>query len=137
MKRIHINTHDATHVNVPIHATQNGKTLDDYSVEDFVGDAVIFETPQDIEPGIGLIFRHQNIDMELAKMIAEKKPKFIGLASTFEFDESVEKYLLAEGIISFERLANTEKLANKFKFYGVPLPIKASDGSPVRAFAIY
>jgi kynurenine formamidase len=44
--------------------------------------------------------------------------------------------LLEAGIISFENLANTEKLPRAFTFYGMPLNIKDSDGSPIRAFAL-
>ncbi|USN57794.1 MAG: cyclase family protein [Candidatus Peribacteria bacterium] len=48
MRRIEMNTHDATHVNVPIHATKNGKTLDNYSLDNFIGEAVKYECDDDI-----------------------------------------------------------------------------------------
>ena len=32
MKRIHISSHDGTHVNAPIHCSEDGKSLDDYEV---------------------------------------------------------------------------------------------------------
>lgn len=63
-------------------------------------------------------------------------PKFIGLSEKFEFDIAIEKLLLEKGIISYENLTNTKSLPESFTFYGVPLNIKESDGSPVRAFAI-
>ena len=74
--------------------------------------------------------------MELAKIIVEKKPKFVGLSSNFEFDEEVERFLLENEIICFERFANTEKLPKRFFFHGAPLKIKNGDGSPIRAYAI-
>lgn len=136
MKRIHINLHDGTHVNVSIHGTNNGSTLDAYVLNDFIGPSVLYKNRDDIKTGVGVVFTDQNIDWKIAKLIVEQKPKFVGLSAKFEFAVDVEKYLLEKGIISFERLANTQKLPPKFEFYGVPLNIKETDGSPVRAFAI-
>ncbi len=76
--------------------------------------------------------------MELAKIIAKKKPAFAGLSEKFDFDLEAERYLLEQGIISFEKLTNCEQLPRNetFTFYGIPLNIKDADGSPVRAFAV-
>ncbi len=134
MKRIHINGHDGTHVNVPRHCKNDGKTLDDYKVQDFCGECVIYESLEDIQSNQGVIFR-QDITMILAQVIVKKKPPFIGLSSEFEIDEDVEKILLGNDIICFERLANTENLPKSFFFHGAPLKIKEGDGSPVRAYA--
>ena len=73
--------------------------------------------------------------MDLAQVIVKKRPPFIGLSSEFEIDEDVEKNLLKNDIICFERLANTENLPKSFFFHGAPLKIKEGDGSPVRAYA--
>ncbi|HET7099287.1 MAG TPA: cyclase family protein [Patescibacteria group bacterium] len=136
MKRLHINLHDGTHLNVPIHGTKNGRILDSYKLEDFIGKCRLYKKTGDIQKGIGIIFGDKNIDWEMAKIIAKKLPKFVGLSSAFEFDVDIEKFLLEKGIISFERLANTDKLPSEFVFYGVPLKIKDGDGSPIRAFAV-
>lgn len=136
MKRVNINLHDGTHLNVPIHGTKEGRILDSYSIEDFIGKCTIYKKAEDIQNGIGIIFSDQNINLDIAKIIIKNKPKFVGLSSKFEFDVDIEKLLLEKGIISFERLSNTNKLPSEFTFYGVPLKIKDGDGSPVRAFAI-
>ena len=136
MKRIHLNLHDGTHVNIPIHGTKNGKNLDSYKVDDFIGESFLFKSEKDIKMGYGIIFNDKNIDWNIAKIIIKRKPKFIGLSEKFEFDITIEKLLLEKGIISFENLTNTEKLPQEFTFYGVPLNIKEADGSPVRALAI-
>jgi len=137
MRRIKMNSHDGTHINVPIHGTKNGKNLDDYEILDFMGLSVLFENEQDIQKDIGLIFNKKNINWDIAKKIVEIRPKFIGLPAKFEFDIEIEKYLLEEDIISFERLTNTEKLPKKFIFHGVPLKILKGDGSPIRAYATF
>ena len=133
MKRIHINGHDGTHVNMPIHCVKNGKTLDDFKIENFCGDCVLYNDDLDIQKDVGVIFKKQ-INMRIAELIVKIKPKFVGLS--IEIDEELEKYLLKHEIILFERLINVDKLPSKFIFYGVPLTIKNGDGSPIRAFAI-
>lgn len=136
MKRIHMNGHDGTHVNASSHCTVKGKTLDDYVVDDFCGDCTLFEDNADLAPEKGVIFSKQNITMEMAEIIVEKKPKFVGLSAEFEYDEDVEIFLLQHDIICFERLANTDQLPKAFIFHGVPLKIKEGDGSPIRAYAV-
>ena len=136
MKRLHINGHDGTHVNMPIHGLSVGKSLEDYKLEDFIGETVLFETIEDIKPGVGLIVAKQNIDMELAQIIADKRPKFVGLASKFEMDVNVEKFFFENDILVFEKIANTKQLPKRFIFHDVPLKIKEGDGSPIRAYAI-
>ena len=137
MKRIHVNLHDGTHVNIPIHGTLGGRNLDLYSLDYFIGESILFKNIEDIVGRYGIIFSDCNIDKKTAEVIVKRKPRFVGLSAKFEFDEAIEKYLLKNGVISYERLINTEKLPKKFMFYGVPLKIKEGDGSPVRAFAIY
>ena len=135
MRRLQINSHDGTHVNALIHGTEDGKSLDNYTLEDFCGPAVIYRPGLDMSPDIGVLFRDQNIDAKIADEIKAANPKFVGLSSVFEFDIEIEKDLLRAGIISYERLANLELLPDSFEFFGTPLNIKAGDGSPVRAFA--
>ena len=135
MTRFTLNTHDATHVNAPIHSKKWGKTLDDYTLDDFMGEAITFEKLEDIQTGIWIIFWKENISQDIAKVIVKVRPKFVWLSSSFEFDLEVEKYLLENDIISFERLENTHLLPKKYMFYWIPLKIKDGDGSPVRAFA--
>lgn len=136
MRRMQVNTHDATHVNVPIHMVEGGKNLDDYPLETFCGPAKIFNPDVPMEPEFGYIFRDQNIDMAIAEEIKKVKPRFVGIASEYEWDIGIEKDLLAAGIIQYERLANTAVLPESFLFYGMPLRIRDGDGSPVRAFAV-
>lgn len=85
---------------------------------------------------MGVIFRDQNIDQEIANKIKEAKPHFVGLSDSYEFDEEIEKDFLKEDIMLFERLTNLDQLPKEFMFYAMPLKIKDGDGSPVRAFAV-
>lgn len=136
MRRLEMNGHDATHVNLPFHATADGKTLDDFPIDAFMGDAVLYESDKDIETGVGLVFHKIDITWETARAVAELRPKFIGLPAHFEFDIEIERWLLEREVISFERLINTAALPKRFCFHGAPLNIVAGDGSPVRAYAV-
>lgn len=136
MKRIHINSHDGTHLNVPIHCKLGWKTLDDYSLKDFISPGVKFESEDDIRSDRALIFDKLDITMGIAEKIVEIKPPFIGVPAHFEFNLDIERYLLQNDILSFERLVNTDKLPKEFMFHGVPLNLRDGDGSPVRAYAI-
>ncbi len=136
MSRIKINSHDWTHVNVPIHSKIGWKTLDDYRIDDFIWPARLYESELDINSQEWLVFHSQDITQEIAEKVVKIKPLFIALPSKFEFDIKIERYLLEHDIISFERLENTEKLPKQFMFYGVPLKLREWDGSPVRAYAI-
>lgn len=136
LRTIFISTHLGTHVNVPYHMVTGGQNLDNYKINDFIGETIVYESNEDIEEGKGVLFRSNNITKEIADKIIEIKPKFVCLSSKFEFDIEIEKYLLENGIISFENVENTDELPKGFTFYGVPLNIKEADGSPVRAFAV-
>lgn len=136
MRRIEINSHDGTHVNVPLHGIARGKDLDDYSLNHFYGKAVIYNPSLAISSDMGVIFRDQNINQEIADKIKNIRPRFVGLSSAYEFDEAIEKDLLKDGLILYEGLCNLDLVPDTFEFYGMPLKIRNGDGSPIRAFAV-
>lgn len=136
MRRIHMNGHDGTHVNVPVHMVPCGANLDAYTLDSFSGPTKLYNPIEKMSSEFGYIFRETNIDLVLAEEIKKVKPRFVGLSSKFEWDVEIEKDLLKAGIIQYERLANTELLPEQFYFYGMPLKINEGDGSPVRAFAV-
>ncbi len=136
MRRLEINGHDGTHVNLPLHATAAGKNLDDYDLATFMGESVLYESDADISPGVGLIFHATDISWRIAEAIVAIGPSFIGLPAKFEFDITIERWLLERDVISFERLINTEQLPKSFYFHGAPLKVVHGDGSPVRAYAV-
>jgi len=136
MRRLEMNGHDGTHVNVPLHATAAGRNLDECALGEFVGQSVLYESDDDIKPGMGLIFHATDISWDIARLIVEISPSFIGLPARFEFDVAIERWLLERDVISFERLINTDQLPKTFVFHGAPLKIVHGDGSPVRAYAV-
>ncbi len=137
LKLLSFSSHIGTHVNVPSHMVKTGKTLDVITLNNFFGECVIYKDSTNLDINTGVIFRDQNIDQKIVDKLVAKPPKFVGLSAKFEFNVDLEKSLLEKGVISFENLVNTEKLPDKFSFYGAPLKIKSGDGSPVRAFAVF
>lgn len=135
MRRIEMNLHDGTHVNAPIHMNPNGKSLDDLSLDRFVGPCMLYQEDMSFNPNVGVLFVSHHIDMPLAHRMIESPPKFIGLSKDLEFDVVIEKFLLEHDIISYENLVNVSELPKRFMFYGLPLRILEGDGSPVRAVA--
>jgi arylformamidase len=136
LRRLEINSHDGTHVNVPSHMIVGGRTLDDYALADFCGPARCYTPDMAISSADGILFADRNIDEGIAAKIKEARPKFVGLSCRFDLDLAIEKDLLAAGFICFERLANLEQLPGNFEFFGVPLKIRGGEASPVRAFAL-
>ena len=132
-----LNTHLGIHVNVPSHMLENGENLDNLLLDNFCGPAIVYGT-NSVKSRPGIIFRDQNIDEQIARLLIKTKPRFVGLSAKYEFEIKIEKELLEAGIISYENLVNTEKLPSdkQFMFYGFPMKIKDGDGSPVRAVAI-
>lgn len=136
MRNMTFTTHIGTHVNVPYHMNNSGKRLDSYDLDRFIGKAELYTEGMKFYKNKGIIFSISNITKDIAEALIKYPPKFIGLSEKFEFDIALEKLLLDADIISFENLANTDKLPQSFNFYGVPLRLKGSDGSPVRAFGV-
>jgi arylformamidase len=130
-------THDGTHINVPRHIDPKGKALNEYSVNDFISVAKVYSIDEELDSKKAYIFVDHQITMDIAKELVKAGVKMVGLSDKFDFDLEAERYLLEQGVISYEKLTNTEHLPKdtQFTFYGIPLNIKDSDGSPVRAFA--
>ena len=136
LRRLEINSHDGTHVNVPSHMIASGRTLDDYALADFCGPARLYKPDMPISSADGILFADCDIDEGVAAKIKEARPRFVGLSCRFDLDLAIEKELLAAGLICFERLANLEQLPGNFEFFGVPLKIRGGEASPVRAYAL-
>ena len=136
LRQMTLTTHIGTHVNVPYHMVKGGEKLDHYPLNDLIAPSILYDAKREWMKDQGVIFTTSNISADIAEELIKNPPKFIGLSDQFEFDIELERKLLESGIISFENLAHTELLPQEFTFYGIPLNIPGSDGSPVRAFAI-
>lgn len=98
MQRIHMNTHDATHVNAPIHACIDGKTLSEISLDHFFG----LCTKDTIIEGSGVIFTGKLTQTRLDD-IRKHRPPFVGFDHMLANDElELERQLCEAGIVFYE-----------------------------------
>lgn len=135
LRKLSFSSHIGTHVNAPYHMVEQGETLDQFKLDAFIGPAKLYSPAMKFDKEMGVIFHSTNITQAIANQLVKTPPKFVGLSARHEFDVSLEKQLLEAGILSFEGLVNTDLLPQVFEFYGIPLSLPGSDGSPVRAFA--
>ena len=67
LRRLEINAHDGTHVNVPSHMIVGAKCLDEYVLADFCGPARIYAPELAMSAAEGVIFADCNIEAALAE----------------------------------------------------------------------
>lgn len=158
---VSFNNHNGTHIDAPIHMIPNGKTLDRFGPEKFIGNGVLIDVRDGtdlikvqntkIEQGDIVIFwtgmefgkgeyytNYPAISEEIAKYLVQHNPKMVG-TDTCSFDNKEgfpnHKILLGEEILLIENLTNLNALENKkFKIYALPLKLQL-DGSPARVVA--
>lgn len=162
-KRLAFNSHFSTHIDAPIHMLDNGKTLTDFPIETFVGDAVVIdvrgqqEIVDDLE-SIGtcdIVFFHTGhtekrntagyfennpvISKATALQLSKKRVNIVGIDS-FSPDNTpwlIHKLLFKDNILIVENLINLDKVSGKkFRCYILPLKIKDGDGAPCRVVAV-
>ena len=158
-----IGTHAGTHIDAPSHMILNGKTLDQFPLEAFVGRGVCIKIQNkrfDLQSIMAIplqegdiVFFHTGMSdrftekdyfdeypafpEELAHYLVQKKVKIVGVdMGSVDHDAfSVHKIFLQNNILIIENLTNLLLLENKqFTVYAFPLKLSL-DGSPVRVIA--
>lgn len=133
VRKLCLGTHTGTHVDSYSHMHKGMDTIDNISLDKFIGNAMVVNKDDVFIEGVGIFFIEE-VDINILDKILKYKPKFVGGNITAE----LERKLLYNEIITYTDLINLELIPkNKiFKFIGLPLKIKSGDGSPVRAIAI-
>lgn len=162
-KRLTFNSHFSTHIDAPIHMKPGGKTLDDFDIDYFIGEAVVIDASDQkkIEPSLEAVqeddiiffytghmdkayeedFFEDNpvITEETAEKLIDKEVRIVGLDSYTPDNDPfpVHKKLFAEDILIVENLVNLEELVGeRFQCYILPLKIRDADGAPCRVLAV-
>ena len=161
--RLTINSHFSTHIDAPFHMLATGKKLTDFSIETFIGSAIIIDARNQlhIEPPLNDVklndfvffftghtkkaytehfFKHNPIiTKKTAHALIDKKVRIVGLDS-FTPDNhpfAIHKLFFKHDILIVENLVNVDMLNGKrFKCYILPLKIKDADGAPCRIIGI-
>lgn len=161
-KELIMQSHCSTHIDAPAHMLSNGKTLDSYPMEKFVGKGIVIDVRGQIEikanlnqvtEGEVVLFftgwcsnantkeyfsNNPVLSRETAEELVEKKVKLVGIDSftTDNLPCEIHKLFFRHDILIVENLMNLDKiLGKKFRFYVMPLKIKGSDGAPCRVIA--
>ena len=162
-KRLTFNSHFSTHIDAPLHMLEGGKTLTDFPLEKFIGEAIVLDVKgkREIETDLSNLkegdivffltehskkaynedyFKNNPVITEkTAQQLINRKISIVGLDSFTPDNEPfpVHKMFLKEDILIVENLVNLEKLAGKrFQCYILPLKIQDADGAPCRIIAI-
>ena len=162
-KRLSFNSHFSTHIDAPSHMIEHGKTLTDFSLETFIGEAIVVDArnQQHIAPHLDnvkandiVLFCTQHSDkaytdtyfannptltQETAQKLIDKKVKIVGIDSFTPDNEpySVHKMLFKHDILIVENIVNLKELIGKrFQCIILPLKIKNGDGAPCRVIAM-
>src|SRR3989338_250627 len=156
---VSIGTHVGTHMDAPLHMIDGGKTLDQISIDQFIGRGRLVEgldmeavKQAGIEAGnivlfhTGMIEKYKDeayftgypeISEEVANYLVEKRVKIVGvdMCSPDHPPFKIHKILLGSGVLIIENLTNLDKLIGKeFKVYALPIKF-ALDGAPARVIA--
>jgi len=159
-------THTGTHMDAPYHVIEDGKSIDNFSLDSFCGRAVkitqptssnLSQTDQEFDGVIldtGWYKKYDNpqiyfgndrpeISEQLIENLVEKRIKFFccdlpSVDKSGSIEKPIHNLLLSNDVIIYESLTNLNALPlyKTFDFYGFPFPFVGLDGSPVRAVAM-
>lgn len=158
-KKISFHSHFGTHIDAPFHIFPNGKKLDEFSLETFLGKAIVIPLSEFAKYSkkikkndIVLFYTGQSkkafsedyfentpfISIKIAKILVKKKVKIVGIDSSSP-DTSpweIHNELLGNNILILENLVNLEKIVGKkVELIILPLKIENADGAPCRVIA--
>lgn len=160
---LHVGTHNGTHIDAPAHMVKDGKLLNQFSVDHFIGpaklidardgfntsaveqadikadDIVLFYTGTSENYNSPTYYRdHQVVTPEVAEALVAHKVKMVGI-DTGSIDMEpfeVHKKLLSNDVLIIENLVGLKDLLSKsFMVYALPLNLDV-EGSPARVVAV-
>ncbi len=161
-KQVSFDSHFSTHIDAPNHMKKDGKTLDDYPLDKFIGKAIVLDarnmneislSVKDIDKGdiVFLFTGHTDkinsleyftnspvLSMSFAKKLVEKGISIIGLdaASPDKAPYELHQLFFENDILIVENLTKLHNLIGKrFKCTIAPLKIENADGAPCRVIA--
>lgn len=163
--RLDIGTHVGTHIDSPMHLSDNNLFISDYDIEKFCGSAVVidvrgqgvikfmdsyieiikdndivlFYTGHEEKFGTDEYYSdYPMIDIGIVNVLIKKKVKLIGLDSPSpdKYPFQIHKKLFANGIFIVENLKNLGQLVDKSSLEVFMFPLKIkADASLIRAVA--
>jgi len=166
MTDIDLMSHIGIHVEGPSHYKKELKQLVDLPLEKFLGEAICLNAkaagkaspilPEHLATvsrtgGVrpnDILFLHSPfegddrpfISRELAEWMSKLPVRMLGIDNTISLEEPnqmfTHDYLLRNDIPIIERVANLDRVPERFFFVGLPLRIRGIDSSPIRGIAL-
>lgn len=163
--KIEMGSHTGSHVDAPYHVLQNGKTIEQISLDEFMGKCIVIDFTKiknsitknhlknmKIQKNDIVLLKTKNkaekifnanfvyLDKSGAEFLAAKKIKAVGIdALGIERNQpnhETHKILAKNNIPIFEGLDLSKVKKGRYFFHGLPLKIRRGDGSPVRAILV-
>lgn len=159
---VSLGTHVGTHIDAPRHMVEDGKSIDQFPLDKFIGNGVLINTGKNIDfskvketnlkendivlfnTSMSKVY-HQSkyyddrpaLTEEIGKYLVSKRVKMVGvdMCSVDLKPFNIHRILLREEILIIENLTNLSALESKnFKVYALPLRLQI-DGAPARVVA--
>lgn len=160
-QQITITSHTSTHIDAPNHMISSGKTLSDYPLDRFIGDAIVINVcgQREIKPDLtavkrkDIVFFYTGYDLccngetiekspvvseETALYLIDKQVPIVGIDSFTPdiYPYPIHQLLFGHDICIVEQLTNLDKIPQqRFTCYILPLKLHNSDGAPCRVIA--
>lgn len=148
--------HNGTHVDAPYHFLDDGKTLEQISLEAFIGDCFVVHHEGDVTADVareflkkaGAVYAEERIliggkatvTAEAAKVFAEAGIKLIGNESQTVGPENAPKevhlILLGAEVVLLEGVVLSHVPEGKYLLSAAPLNLAGADGAPCRAILL-
>jgi len=155
-------SHFSTHIDAPSHMIEGGKTLSDFPLATFIGDAIVMDVrgAQEIEPDLDMVREGDMVffltdqsrkpkekyfddnpvlSLKTAEQLVERKARIIGIDSSTPDNApyDIHKLFFKHDILIVENLVGLERLSGlRFRCIVLPLNIRDGDGAPCRVLAI-
>jgi arylformamidase len=145
--------HNGTHVDAPFHFLKDGKTIDQVSLERFVGPCFVAEHEGDVsaedagkmlaksgDAGRILIKGNATVTAEAAKVFADNRIFLLGNESQtvgpIDAPAEVHYILLGAEVVLLEGIRLADIKEGRYFLCAQPLNLGGCDGAPVRAILI-
>lgn len=133
-------THNGTHVDAPLHFIDGAAGADEIPLDKCIGECVVTENDdaeKAAETCTRIIIKNGDITARQAEHIAGRVDLIgtdgLSFGARTDEQEAVHKILLSAGVVLLEGLVLDNVKCGRYKLIALPLKLKGSDGSPVRA----
>jgi arylformamidase len=137
VSRLSFGVHTGTHVDAPVHVTDEGSGVDRLPLDALVGPATVVAETGDLT-GERVLFKTGGaaLDAAAARLLVERGVRLVGIDHMTIGDESVHHALLDAGVVVLEGLDLSHVEPGDYELVCAPLKLVGADGAPARVFLL-